>query len=397
LKGLAAGQTAIDNTVGEFEDSGPDYTQVPFQDATRYAKTGDLLELTLRNLTMSQHHPFHHHGFSFQPLRVIEHGDPDLPGDDVILYEFDYPEFIDVIDIFPGQSVVVRIRLDDRPRITDNRQEAGAPTADQYFGSGGAAGRWVFHCHLFLHAAVGMISELVVLDTDRDGDGFDTSEDCDDFDPNVQVCNEKPIANAGPDQIAECTSPAGALVTMDGTGSIDSDGGPDPLSFFWDAPGIVFDDPMSDMASATFPIGSTAVRLTVYDGEIHDSDKMDTDVVDTTAPTIDVSLDPDVLWPPNHKMHDITATVNVAEACDPNPTFVLTSITSNEPDNSQGDGNTTGDIAGGDLGSPDTEFQLRAERSGKGNGRIYTVTYTGSDGSGNSDDSSAEVTVPHNQ
>jgi FtsP/CotA-like multicopper oxidase with cupredoxin domain len=182
--GVETGALAIDDVVGEFESSGTDYTQVPFQDATRYAIVGDLLELTLYNLT-GQHHPFHHHGFSFQPVRVVAINEADDPGDDEPLYEFDYSEFVDVIDIQNGQGVVVRIRLDTRPRITDNRQEPVDPPANQFFASGGAAGRWVFHCHLFLHAAIGMISELAVFDTDRDDDDFDTSKDCNDFDPAI--------------------------------------------------------------------------------------------------------------------------------------------------------------------------------------------------------------------
>jgi FtsP/CotA-like multicopper oxidase with cupredoxin domain len=156
LNAVGAGKTAIDSVVGHFEDSGPDYTLVPYQDATRYAKVGDVLELTIRNET-GQHHPFHHHGFSFQPVRVIKNLD------DSVLYEFDYDEFIDVIDVFAGQSIVIRIKVDDRPRITDNRQEIGAPTPGDFFPTGGSEGRWVFHCHLFLHSAVGMVSELVIL------------------------------------------------------------------------------------------------------------------------------------------------------------------------------------------------------------------------------------------
>ncbi len=177
LQGIAVGQLAIDLVTGRFEDSGPDYTQVPFQDSTRYAATGDTLEVTVTQKT-AQHHPFHLHGFSFQPVRILDSSDN-------VLYEFDYNEFVDVIDIFDGQSAVIRVRLDDRPRITDNRQEAEAPVPGQRFASGGARGRWLFHCHLFLHAALGMISELVVVDTDRDGDGFDTAADCDDFDPGI--------------------------------------------------------------------------------------------------------------------------------------------------------------------------------------------------------------------
>jgi len=371
LNAVGAGQTAIDSIQGHFEDSGPDFSMVPYQDATRYAFTGDTIEFTISNLTNSQHHPFHHHGFSFQPVRVFEHGaDPADQGTNNTLYTYDYNEFVDVIDVAAGQSVVVRMRLEDRPRITDNRQEAGAPAPDQFFPDGGAEGRWVFHCHLFLHATVGMISELVVL----------------------PAPNQPPVADAGPNQSGECSSHDGAIFVMDGTGSSDPD--MDMLTYAWTAPGIVFDNPASATPTATFPLGSTTVTLTVSDGEFEDSDTMNADVVDTTAPEINVSLVPNSLWPPNHFMYDITATVNVTDTCDANPTFVLNSITSNEPDNGKGDGNTTGDIAGGDVGTQDTEFQVRSERSGKGSGRIYTGTYTASDGSGNSADGSAEVTVP---
>jgi len=178
LNAVGVGMTAIDGIVGQFGDSGSDFRLVPFQDATRYAFTGDLLEFAVANET-KQHHPFHHHGFSFQPVRVL-----DLLSRE-ILYEFDYSEFVDVVDVPVQSEVVVRMRLDDRLRITDDRQEADAPSPGQVFLSGGAAGRWLFHCHIALHSAVGMMSELVVLDTDRDLDGFDTSEDCDDFDPLV--------------------------------------------------------------------------------------------------------------------------------------------------------------------------------------------------------------------
>jgi len=50
---------------------------------------------------------------------------------------------------------------------------------------------------------------------------------------------------------------------------------------------------------------------------------------------------------------------------------------------------------GHDVGTADTEFQLRAERLGGGTGRIYTITYTASDASGNTATATATVTVPH--
>jgi endo-1,4-beta-xylanase len=72
----------------------------------------------------------------------------------------------------------------------------------------------------------------------------------------------------------------------------------------------------------------------------------------------------------------------------------LLSATSNEADNGLGDGDFPNDIQGFDVGSADTSGQLRAERSGRGNGRVYTLTYRGLDLAGNTHDCKAVVTVP---
>ena len=120
---------------------------------------------------------------------------------------------------------------------------------------------------------------------------------------------------------------------------------------------------------------------------------------DITPPEIAVSLSPNVLHSPNHKMIDILATITVTDDADPAPTFVLTSITSDELDdaNGNGDGKTVDDIQGAALGTNDVEFKLRAERARGGDGRTYTVTYTASDDSGNFASASSIVTVPGNQ
>jgi uncharacterized protein len=111
---------------------------------------------------------------------------------------------------------------------------------------------------------------------------------------------------------------------------------------------------------------------------------------DAIAPTLEVNVTPNVLWPPNHQYVRVTATVSLFDNFDPHPTLALVSVTSNEPDNGLGDGDMPDDIVIID----DFTFDLRAERSGLGNGRIYTITYQATDSCGNTNIASATVFVP---
>jgi len=149
---------------------------------------------------------------------------------------------------------------------------------------------------------------------------------------------------------------------------------------------------ISDLSGSPAQIG---VEIDAVDGCGFEGDGFElADVEDTTPPTIDVSLSPDVLWAPNHKMRNITATVEIEDNCDASPAVVLWSVESNEPENDLGDGNTEPDIEGADLVSEDYEFQLRAERQGGKDGRVYTVTYRTMDESENEAQAEATVTVP---
>jgi hypothetical protein len=118
---------------------------------------------------------------------------------------------------------------------------------------------------------------------------------------------------------------------------------------------------------------------------------------DVTPPSLTVSLTPDTLWPANHQLAAATANIRVSDDTDPNPTVTLISVTSSEPDNGLGDGDTPNDIQGTAFGTDDREFLLRAERSGKGGGRVYTVTYRATDAAGNTITVSAQVSVPHDK
>jgi hypothetical protein len=116
-----------------------------------------------------------------------------------------------------------------------------------------------------------------------------------------------------------------------------------------------------------------------------------------TPPEISVSLAPDLLWPPNHHMVTIDATVVASAAAGPPPSVVLVAFTSSEPDNGHDDGDTVNDIQDADLGTADFEFKLRAERAGGGPGRIYTAFYTATDSFGNAATAAGFAVVPHDQ
>lgn len=114
---------------------------------------------------------------------------------------------------------------------------------------------------------------------------------------------------------------------------------------------------------------------------------------DQEPPKLSVSVTPNTLWPPNHQWVEIKVNTQVSDNVDPNPIVSLTSITSNEGQNVKGDGHTATDI---EI-KPDGRIFLRAERSGTGNGRVYTLTYTARDAAGNTSQATAQVRVPRNQ
>ena len=96
--------------------------------------------------------------------------------------------------------------------------------------------------------------------------------------------NQAPVANTGADQVVEATSPAGASVTLDGSGSSDPDG--DTLSYEWrDAGNNVVGTSAS--VTLTVPLGSHTFTLTVDDGKggSH-SDTVGITVQDTIPPVL---------------------------------------------------------------------------------------------------------------
>lgn len=155
-------------------------------------------------------------------------------------------------------------------------------------------------------------------------------------------------------------------------------------------------DPITIVQSPAGPynLGSTTVTLTVTDTcGVSDSCTATVTVVDTTPPSIEsLAASPSTLWPPNHKMVSVSVDVSAFDNCDL-PVCSITSVNSNEPVNGLGDGDTEPDweITG------NLTVNLRAERSGTGSGRVYTMNIECTDESGNSSVETVEVTVPHDK
>ena len=116
--------------------------------------------------------------------------------------------------------------------------------------------------------------------------------------------------------------------------------------------------------------------------------------VSNPPPTItNATAVPSVLWPPNHRMVNVTVSYDVTDNCPLPPGSCTLSVTSNEPVLGHGSGHTSPDW----IVVDDHHVLLRAEREGNGNGRIYTITITCTDSGGNSSSEKVEVTVPHDQ
>jgi hypothetical protein len=119
-------------------------------------------------------------------------------------------------------------------------------------------------------------------------------------------------------------------------------------------------------------------------------------IVDTTAPVLDPVANKTVLWPPNHKMVDITLWANASDNSG-GLVQLEAKVSSNEPQSGLGGGDKSPDWTEPVIDQLNgiITLQLRAERAGSGNGRIYTITLTGRDASGNSSQANVEIFVPH--
>ena len=156
-----------------------------------------------------------------------------------------------------------------------------------------------------------------------------------------------------------------------------------------------WDSAIEATQTALATLGLHRYDLHVYDADwASDRETFSVKVQDTTPPELDVSVSPVCLWPPNHEFQLFKLgrelTYGLRDACDAEPQVKIVSVTSDEPADAQGSGSTGPDVRFGA-----TTACVRAERSGTGSGRSYTVELEARDASGNVSRKSVKVVVPH--
>ena len=210
--------------------------------------------------------------------------------------------------------------------------------------------------------------------------------------PKATPPNVAPTANAGADRVAECASKQGSTVTLSGSGS-DSDGR--IVLFEWFDNGELVATGAAPSVILGLGTHGLLMRVTDNQGGTND-DVVVVTIQDTTAPIIQMTIAPPTLWPPNHTMRLVASSISVADACDAAPDANVT-VASNEAVNGLGDGDTAPDWLVQQNLNGSFDVWVRAERSGLGGGRVYTLRATASDHSGNTAAQSGSVTVAHNQ
>jgi uncharacterized repeat protein (TIGR01451 family) len=154
------------------------------------------------------------------------------------------------------------------------------------------------------------------------------------------------------------------------------------------APGVTADFVNIAQVSATPPGGP--------EGSVTHQDTASVTVVDSRSPDCFAAAPSQgILWPPDHRF----VAISILGVTDPDGDDVsinIDAIRQDEPVDSTGDGKFVPDGRGVGTATAD----LRAERVGgsgrdRGNGRVYHVYFTASDGNGNACSGKVLVGVPH--
>jgi hypothetical protein len=165
-------------------------------------------------------------------------------------------------------------------------------------------------------------------------------------------------------------------------------------------PGVTVTGTRSDSQplNAPYPVGVTTITWKATDAANNTTTGNQTITVkDATPPVITLTTGTITLSPPNHSYQTFTISslvASVSDQCDASVDIndvVISQVTSDEVENGAGDGNTLNDI----VITPDCKsVQLRRERDGGGDGRVYKITLKVKDSSGNVTTAVRQVIVP---
>jgi hypothetical protein len=166
--------------------------------------------------------------------------------------------------------------------------------------------------------------------------------------------------------------------------------------------GFVLALALSALAMFAAPAGAThfrggALSCQQAGGNHQVSESNPITISDPSGPTI-VAASGVSMWPPNHVYVTFTTAQmvqSVTDNCAPLAVsdVNITSVSSDEPENTTGDGNTLNDIV---IAADCKSVNLRRERRGDSNGRVYHVEMNVLDPCGNYGFATYTVKVAHN-
>jgi hypothetical protein len=147
---------------------------------------------------------------------------------------------------------------------------------------------------------------------------------------------------------------------------------------------------LAQAPAGPYALGTTRVTLSATDTlGLTGSCQADVRVVDATAPIVSgASASPGLLWPPNKRMAPVSVAVGASDVCSGNVSNRCRIVSISGDDSATpADWRLTGALSA----------ELRADRSGKGNGRTYALTVECTDASGNAARQVTTVLVPHDR
>ena len=223
--------------------------------------------------------------------------------------------------------------------------------------------------------------------------------------------NTAPTISCAADISLPCAGPGGTEHTLTATVQ---DGDGDALTVTWTVDGTVVETdnlpagPTGNQTvtmTHTYSVGAHTVEVTVDDGQAatlargrrrpgfaSDSCTTIVTVVDNSAPVVTCTLTETMLWPPNHNMVNVGLSATSTDSCTGHSGPANVAVFGDEDDEDQtGDGRHSPDA----KNIAHQTLQLRSEREGDQNGRVYLVVASAADAGGKGF-ACCTVTVPQN-